>query len=226
MGLWGRWRGFCRRSGVSGDRRAAFADLDRRYRAPGRHYHTWAHVTSCLRLFRRVRSLAREPAALELALWFHDAVYAPGAADNEERSAELAGHWSSALGLAPDVIDSARRLILATRHAPADSAGAGDEALVRDIDLAVLGGRAGRYRVYEHGIRREYSRMPPERFRAGRIELLRGFLARPAIYATCFFRERYERRARRNLARACARLARSAGRDGAGGAAAPRPGPR
>ena len=207
MGLKGRWLGFCRRSGARGDLRGAFADLDRRYREPGRHYHTWAHVASCLRALERVRGLAREPAALELALWFHDAVYEPGAADNEERSAELAGRWGFALSLAPAVIDSARQLILATRHTPADSAGAGDEALVKDIDLTVLGSRAGRYRAYERRIGREYARLPPERFRAGRAELLRGFLERPALYATPFFRERCEQRARRNLARARARLA-------------------
>jgi predicted metal-dependent HD superfamily phosphohydrolase len=105
------------------------------------------------------------------------------------------------------MIDSARRLILATRHTPAASQGAGDEALARDIDLAVLGSRAGRYRAYERRIGREYARLSPGLFRAGRAELLRGFLERPAIYATPFFRERWEQRARRNLARARARLA-------------------
>jgi len=56
--------------------------------------------------------------ALELALWFHDAVYRPGRGDNEQASAELALRWASTLGLAPALGQRAAGLILATRHEP------------------------------------------------------------------------------------------------------------
>lgn len=206
MGLRRRWLEFCAVADGRGDRLEAFAALDRLYRSPGRHYHTWRHVGACLRELRRVRRLAADPAALELALWFHDAVYQPGARDNEERSAELAGAWGRKLGFPPAVIEEARRLVLATRHAPGRLSAAGDEALIRDIDLAVLGSGACRYRVYERRIGREYAHLPPERFRAGRAALLRGFLDGARIYSSDFYWKRRERRARRNLARACARL--------------------
>jgi hypothetical protein len=101
MNLKRRWLAFCRRAGAAGQEEQAFADLDRRYREPGRHYHTWAHVASCLRELRRARPQAGEAAALELAVWFHDAVYEPGRKDNEEVSAQLALRWASTLGLAP-----------------------------------------------------------------------------------------------------------------------------
>jgi predicted metal-dependent HD superfamily phosphohydrolase len=218
MGWRGRWLEFCRRIGAGGAAEEVFADLDRRYREPGRHYHTWAHVADCLRELRRARPAPREAAALELAVWFHDAVYDPARQDNEERSAALAARWASALGLPPALSRQASRLILATRHvgpdepegvANASAPGEPGEALLRDIDLAVLGGCWARFLRYERRIAREYSGLPRERFRAGRAELLRGFLRRPALYSTPEFRRRFERRARENLGRALARLQRA-----------------
>ena len=195
-----------------------FADLDRRYREPGRHYHTWAHVADCLRELRRARPASQEAAVLELAVWFHDAVYDPARQDNEERSAALAARWASALGLPPALSRQASRLILATRHVGPDepegvanpgAPGEPGEALVRDIDLAVWGGCWARFLRYERRIAREYSGLPRERFRAGRAELLRCFLRRPFLYATPEFRRRFERQARENLTRALALLQRA-----------------
>jgi predicted metal-dependent HD superfamily phosphohydrolase len=206
MNLKRRWLAFCRRAGAqpgaAGQEEQAFADLDRRYREPGRHYHTWAHVASCLRELRRAGPGPAQAQALELALWFHDAVYRPGRGDNEQASAELALRWASALGLAPALGQRAAGLILATRHEPSGAPGPDPTvALLLDIDLAVLGAPWSRYLRYERGIAREYTAMPPEAFREGRARLLRGFLDRPALYATPLFRK-LERRARANLARA------------------------
>ena len=221
-----RWLAFCRRAGAAQREGEAFADLDRRYRQPGRHYHTWAHVGACLRALRWARPGLEQSGAqaLELAVWFHDSVYEAGRGDNEEASAALALRWAEALGLPPELGRRAAGLILATRHtqaagrpsrrpvgraAPIPLQEDPAEALLRDIDLAVLGAGRARYLRYERGIAREYSGLPPEGFREGRAELLRGFLARPALYSTPGFRRRLERRARRNLARALARLERA-----------------
>jgi predicted metal-dependent HD superfamily phosphohydrolase len=216
MRLKRRWLAFCRRAGAAGREEEAFADLDRHYREPGRHYHTWAHVTACLRELRRARPPSGGPQALELALWFHDVVCEAGRGDNEEASAALVLRWAGALGLSPELGRRAAGLILSTRHAQAAGRASpfvpaedSTEGLLRDIDLAVLGAGRARYLRYERGIAREYSGLPPEQFREGRAELLRGFLARPALYATPSFRRRLERRARRNLARALAGLERA-----------------
>ncbi len=211
MSLKRRWLAFCRRTGTTGKEEEAFAELDRRYREPGRHYHNWAHVSACLRELRRARPESEQTGALALAVWFHDAVYKAGQQDNEQASAKAALRWAGALGLAPELGRRAARLILATRHAqgrpsPAPPHADPTEALLQDIDLAVLGAGRARYLRYERAIAREYSALPPNSFREGRVRLLRGLLSRPALYATPDFRRRLERRARRNLSRALALL--------------------
>ena len=49
--------------------------------------------------------------------------------------------------------------------------------------------------------------VPELMYRRGRSEILRGFLNRPSIYQTAWFRQRYENAARANLERALATLA-------------------
>jgi predicted metal-dependent HD superfamily phosphohydrolase len=90
-------------------------------------------------------------------------------------------------------------LVLATRHdtLPADP----DAQLLCDIDLSILGRDADRSARFEQQIRREYAWVPEPLYRSARAEVLAGFLARPAVYQTEFFRERYERGARSNLTR-------------------------
>lgn len=69
---------------------AVFARLTTAYSEPVRHYHTLAHITDSLYEFDRLIGLAEAPHEIEMAIWFHDAVYDPKAHDNEERSAEWA----------------------------------------------------------------------------------------------------------------------------------------
>ena len=69
---------------------AIFHDLTARYAEPQRAYHTMEHVTECLSHFDTARHLLARPDEVELALWFHDAVYDPRRGDNEEQSARLA----------------------------------------------------------------------------------------------------------------------------------------
>ena len=61
------------------------------YDAPGRHYHNLRHIRHCLAELDAAKSLAKDPTSVELAIWFHDAVYDPQCHDNEERSAQLMG---------------------------------------------------------------------------------------------------------------------------------------
>ncbi|MCB0087254.1 MAG: hypothetical protein KDE54_05020, partial [Caldilineaceae bacterium] len=94
--------------------------------------------------------------------------------------------------------------ILATRHATPPQGQ--DQALLVDIDLAILGAESERFEEYEAQIRAEYSDVPSPLFRRKRRQILEGFLARSSIYATPELRQRFEERARQNIARAIAWL--------------------
>jgi predicted metal-dependent HD superfamily phosphohydrolase len=176
--------------------RGEYEALMARYAEPARHYHTVQHLGECFAVWDTVRELAARPGECELALWYHDAVYDPFASDNEARSADLA---AAALGGDDALTTNVRTMILATRHDA--SAPSGDASLVVDVDLAILGAAPQRFEEYERQVREEYSWVPGPMFRSKRRQILAGFLARDVIYQTPQLRERFEAKARVNLAR-------------------------
>jgi len=188
------WQGLTSRPPRDG----LFSEITARYSEPHRAYHTMRHKLD------RVRQHCADCAAVEIALWFHDAVYDPGAPDNEHHSAEWLRGELTAAGAEEARTRRAGEFVLATRHvAPPRSS---DEALVVDVDLSILGADEKRFAEYERDIRREYAAVPDDVFRPARAAILRRFLARPAIYSTPWFRERLEQRARQNLMIAIERL--------------------
>jgi predicted metal-dependent HD superfamily phosphohydrolase len=209
-----RWRSLIGAIGAHDGGAEIFADLDRRHREPGRFYHTWEHVADCLAGLDAVPGLCDRPEAVELALWFHDAVYDPRAADNEARSAELLLEAAERLGIGADLAEGSAGLVLATAHLarPGGAHWQGsladrDAAAIRDIDLAILGAPPARFDAYEAAVRREYGFLSDSEWRAGRSRVLRAFLDRPRIYLTGTFHDRLERQARANLAAGLERLA-------------------
>lgn len=174
------------------------------WREPQRHYHTLQHLGECLELAAAMRTETCHPAELELALWFHDAVYDVRAHDNEARSADWAVQALGAAGLDPHACRRIHALIMATCHAdrPAPDDTNPDTALLLDIDLAILGAAAPRFAEYERQIRAEYAWVAPDIFAARRRAVLQIFLDRPAIYSTPVLHGRLETRARTNLAKA------------------------
>jgi len=176
------------------------------YSESGRHYHDARHVLKCLEVLDNFSGNVRDPDALELALWFHDAVYDPKAAPgaNEFLSGELFRKEFQMLAGGHIDIEQVVRLITATRHhrEPEDA----DEALIIDIDLGILGADSIRYDVYAEDVRKEYAHVEDEAFRKGRIEVIHSFLRRKSIYWTRHFRSYLEKKARENLERELVRL--------------------
>lgn len=200
----GRWLELCRRANAKGAPEAIYDRLAELYSRPARAYHSLDHVAHCLDEFATARHLAVRPNEVEMAIWFHDAIYVPGARDNEARSAELARQCCREMKLPKAFGKRVFHLVIATQHldTPQDP----DARLIADVDLAILGQSPERFDDYEQQIRREYAAVPDEEFWARRADLLRGFLARTHIYATDHFRDRYEAAARRNLERSLQRV--------------------
>lgn len=163
-----------------------------------------SHIAECLKELDRVRDEAARPDELEVAIWFHDAVYIPGRPDNEEASAALADQALAAGGVDPAVRDRVRSLVLATRHTATPHGT--DARLLADIDLVILGADPYRFGIYDRDIRREFHTLTDAEYRSGRAAVLRWFLARPSIYHTDPFRDRYEATARANITAAIAAL--------------------
>lgn len=168
---------------------------------PQRRYHTTAHLAHCLATYD-LNPL--RDARVELALWFHDAVYDPHLNDNEACSAELTRSIAGTAGLPPETIAVVVGCILATQHRvpPANLA----QALTLDIDLAILGETRRRFDRYDAAIRAEYAWVPEETYRHERGRILAGFAQRDDLFTTPWFRSHYLDQARANLLRAVRRL--------------------
>ena len=147
---------------------------------PDRRYHDLDHLRDCLAELDRAPADGADRDRVEAALWFHDAIYDPRADDNEARSAEWARRALAELGVPSAVADDVARLVGLTRHTgPApDPSG----RLLCDIDLAILGREPEAFDAYDRRIREEYAWVPEPDFRAARIGVLTGLLARsPAV---------------------------------------------
>ena len=199
-----RWTTVWRELGAATVDELLFHQLVATYSEPHRKYHTMQHLAECFTHLDEVRSEAERVAEVELALWFHDAIYDTLRKDNEQRSAEWARESALTAGLSGEQANRIHALVLDTRH---DAVPAGrDAAVLVDVDLSILGTDAERFAEYERQIREEYSWVPGPLYCKARRQILRGFLARERIYSTEYFRAHYETQARENIARSLDRL--------------------
>ncbi|MCY0916924.1 hypothetical protein OS965_01865 [Streptomyces sp. H27-G5] len=172
---------------------------------PQRRYHTTAHLADVLARIDVLAPHARDLAAVELAAWFHDAVYRPDRSENEERSAVLAERALPELGIDADRTASVARLVrLTVTHDPAP--GDADGEVLCDADLAVLAGEPDAYAAYVAAVRAEYGFVPDDAFREGRAAVLRQLLGQPRLFRTPYGAAHWEAPARRNLAAELATL--------------------
>ena len=188
---------------------AARAELVTAYTGPTRHYHNMHHIETLLALAQQHAGAISDPAAVEAAIWFHDAVYDARRSDNEEQSALLAIRYLAG-SIPPARLDTIATMIRATaRHQVPnglDASAARDCALMLDMDLAILGSPPEVFSAYEQGVRREYGWVPSLLWRPGRRKVLQSFLDRPSIYVSPQFQAGHEASARRNLHHALAAL--------------------
>lgn len=162
-----------------------FAEIVTAYSSKVRHYHTLEHLENCFRTLDAMFVEVPSPKVVELALWYHDVVYYPMDHDNEEQSAKLA--YSKVRHLAgEDVAALVAGIIQDTDYTAGPESP--EEAIVFDVDLAILGSAPNVYDKYEANIRKEYSNYSDEVFKEGRSSVLRRLLAKPSLYHTREFR--------------------------------------
>jgi predicted metal-dependent HD superfamily phosphohydrolase len=165
--------------------------------APDRHFHNLDHIRECLRHFEVVVPLLADPDAVELALWFHDAVYEPGDPSNERRSAEL--FLALSVGAPPTLRRRVCALVLTTRHVATPRGN--DRRFIDDIDLVGFGAPWEEFLRQGALLREEFVAQADAEYRHGQVHFLRTLEQRPVFFATGYFRDRYERVAQDNLAR-------------------------
>jgi len=185
---------------------ALFEKLLESYSEPQRKYHTLQHLIECIQKFELVIDLVASPREIEVALWFHDAIYDVQGHDNEALSAKWAKESLVAVGASMDEIDRIYHLIMVTQHTNIPHSL--DEQTLVDIDLSILGERSERFKEYDIQVRQEYAWVPEEIYLIKRCEVLEMFLARSFIYSTAYFQNHFEVHARENLAHSITQLKR------------------
>jgi predicted metal-dependent HD superfamily phosphohydrolase len=173
------------------------------YQQPQRHYHTLEHVAESLTWLRwwQAGPPTKGHCALELAIWYHDIVYDPQAGDNESRSAAVARAAATRLGWHDHLASHVARLIESTaiwasRHQERETPLA---PVIHDIDYAILGAPARRYRRYCADIRAEYSYLSDHAFADARGRFLTNLLSQTTVFRVPRFEAELEEQARTNL---------------------------
>jgi len=193
-----RFRDLVARCAPDADADGLYRILADKYAEPQRSYHTLEHIQHCLAQLDGARHLAEDPDGIELAIWFHDAVYETDACDNELRSAQL---FDSLLGphLPRERAARIHRLIRDTEHPsePEDN----DARLLVDIDLSSFGLPWDEFMRDTRAVCAELTHLPEPQLVAGKCRFLNALMARSSIYLTPHFRERLEARARSNIER-------------------------
>ena len=93
-----------------------FVALKKCYDEKHRHYHGTQHIGECLAHFDSARTLCEHADEVELALWFHDAIYELRAKDNEAQSAAWAERVMRVAGISGAVKQRVHALIMKTCH--------------------------------------------------------------------------------------------------------------
>ncbi|MEZ0224436.1 MAG: hypothetical protein ACAH83_07785 [Alphaproteobacteria bacterium] len=210
-----RWLGLWQRLGAEAPGLAETgACIISAYESSGRFYHTRRHLEDVLQKLDWARTaliatddLAEVPEqgrpvlfdTIELALWYHDAVYNAKEYDNEMKSRNLFLADGAKNGL-PDHIqrDVAMLIDVTAKHRNAKRL---DERILCDCDLAILGAPKAEFDEYDANIRKEYAHVPEQEYENARRRVLTGFLRQGKIFKTKAFQAEFGSRARWNLMR-------------------------
>jgi predicted metal-dependent HD superfamily phosphohydrolase len=192
--LWER----CARDAAKSEGTAVFERLVTAYAERQRHYHTLMHIEQCLSQFDLSPADLPFRDEIEMALWFHDAIYTPGASDNERLSADLFLHLAGA-SMPRSFTARVEDLIMATTHGALPATP--EACWVTDIDLSSFGLPWPEFIHDSRNVRAERVDLADAQFYPAQARFLRSLINRSPMFQTEFFKCRLEAIARTNITR-------------------------
>ena len=167
------------------------------YNKPQRYYHTLDHIEHCLSLFDKISSKLQSPQALELAIWFHDVVYQPGATNNEQLSADQ--FMQTTKNRFDDSLrNTVYQHIMATLHLHSEMNHADTKYMV-DIDLSSFGLPWPEFIHDSENLRREMAHLSNADYCRKQSAFQQALMDRPRFFRSDYFYQNYESQARQNL---------------------------
>ena len=195
--------GFCAK-----DVESVSQDIFNVYTSAERCYHNINHIFKMLDNFddfircSGCTTVVKNINEFAFAIIMHD--YIHGTTDDVNKSAQKAKDFLHKISLEYDT-EYVEKLIRATdynKYLKTDF----DEQLMQDLDLNTLGADYVEYSEYSNQIRCEYIRYPDSIFYKERIKVLNTFLNRRYIFNTEYYRDKYERTARNNIAKELSKI--------------------
>lgn len=171
-----RFKGLWKRLQADGNSSIEYDKLVAIYSESHRHYHTLSHIVDGLDDMWKW-SLSRKHIdvnAVELAWWFHDAVYKEQSCVNEKRSAQLAKSVCEHALLNTELTNHVQELIMDTEHVIIPNTV--DGKFISDIDLLIFSKSNKIFSQYCEDIRKEYGWVEQKEFRINRQYILKTFL--------------------------------------------------
>ncbi len=163
-----------------------------------RQYHNLSHIGYMLNMLSIYENQTNTnyPPEFLLAIFGHDYVYNPTKNNNEENSIKAVFGWTGKRYYKTS--SYLENLIMATAHNKENLSG--EEALIADLDLSILGTFAPKtWNAYCKNIRQEYSFLSDSEYAKGRLEFLQKILKRKRIFQTDFFYDMLEKQACNNI---------------------------
>ncbi|UMQ41787.1 hypothetical protein MKS83_20680 [Chryseobacterium sp. Y16C] len=174
-----------------------WSEIEKNYSQKSRHYHNLAHLESMFSELDAVNVRISNYLNISFSVFYHDIIYDSSSKSNEEKSADFAKERLQQLNLNETDISEIYHQILATKaHQNSDNK---DLNYLLDADLSILGKDLEIYIDYTRKIRKEYSIYPDLLYKPGRKRVLKHFLEMENIFKTDYFREKYEKQARKNI---------------------------
>jgi predicted metal-dependent HD superfamily phosphohydrolase len=199
--------------GAKGDFIEFYREAEERYNfPPDRSCHTFeGYIGFCLDELETVKNLFEEKTyfTVALALIFHNAICDFTLPKNEVLNAYFALSLCQKMGI-ENIGKKALSLILATDHSeipahtpyspltPINSQEASMYFMV-DIDMAILGQNKDIFEQYERNTRKELRLFQDKLWILRHRKFISNLLAKPYIFHTLYFREKYENQAQLNL---------------------------